>query len=270
MTETAAMADIVLPATMFLEHDDYYTASGHTFLQVTQKVVEPAGECRSNHDVICALAKRVGAEHPGFDMTALELIEATFQASGHGSALALLEGDGWLDCSESADRQHFRDGFPHADGRFHFTADWSAIGRDHATMPPRADYWTAIELQDSEHPFRMVAAPARSYLNTTFTETPGSRKREQRPTLLIHPEALAALGATEGELLRVGNRRGSIRLHATAFDGVQPDVVVIESIWPNKAFVDGLGVNTLTSADAGAPRGGAVFHDTAVWVARDA
>ncbi|MEX0758899.1 MAG: molybdopterin oxidoreductase family protein [Tistlia sp.] len=268
LTETAAMADIVLPATMFLEHDDFYTASGHTYLQVASKVVEAPGACRSNHEVICALARRLGARHPGFEMTALELVEATFQASGHGSALALLEGDGWLDCSEDARRQHFAEGFPHADGRYHFTADWSKVGRDHAGLPPRADYWTSIELQDAEHPFRLVAAPARSYLNSTFAETPGSQKRERRPTLLIHPEALARLGAADGELLRVGNRRGEIRLHARAFDGVQPDVVVIESIWPNRAFLDGLGVNTLTSADAGAPRGGAVFHDTAVWIGK--
>ncbi len=270
MTETAAMADIVLPATMFLEHDDFYTASGHTFLQIAPKVVEAPGECRSNHEVVCDLARRLGAEHPGFEMTAMELIEATWQASGHGSARALLDGDGWLDCSETPERQHFREGFPHPGGRFRFTADWATVGRDHAGLPPRADYWTAIDLQDAERPFRLVAAPARSYLNSTFAETPGSQKRERRPTLLIHPQALARLGAADGDLMRVGNERGSIRLHAQAFDGVQPDVVVIESIWPNKAFVDGLGVNVLTSADAGAPRGGAVFHDTAVWVERSA
>ena len=75
MTETAAMADIVLPATTFLEHDDFYIASGHTNLQVTKRVVEPVGESRSNHDVLCGLAARLGAEHPGFAMTAWEMID---------------------------------------------------------------------------------------------------------------------------------------------------------------------------------------------------
>jgi hypothetical protein len=50
------------------------------------------------------------------------------------------------------------------------------------------------------------------------------------------------------------------------FDGLQRGVVVIESIWPNADFPGGLGVNALTSADPGKPGGGAVFHDTAVWV----
>ena len=66
--------------------------------------------------------------------------------------------------------------------------------------------------------------------------------------------------------MRVGNDLGTIVLHARAFDGLQETVVVIESIWPNKAFVEGRGVNTLVSAEAGRPRGGAVFHDTAVWI----
>ena len=70
MTETAAMADIVLPATTFLEHDDYYTASGHTFLQAAKAVIEPLPDCRSNHEVNSGLAKRLGAEHPGFEMGA--------------------------------------------------------------------------------------------------------------------------------------------------------------------------------------------------------
>ena len=55
-------------------------------------------------------------------------------------------------------------------------------------------------------------------------------------------------------------------LHAEIFDGLQPDVVVVESIWPNGAFEEGLGINGLIGADPGPPLGGAVFHDTAVWV----
>jgi len=82
MTETAAYADIVLPATMFLEHDDFYTASGHTFFQVTKAVIEAPGECRENHYVISELAKRLGARHRGFDMTPWEIMDESLKASG--------------------------------------------------------------------------------------------------------------------------------------------------------------------------------------------
>src|SRR5512143_193617 len=64
MTETAQMADVVLPATTFLEHDDIYRGGGHQYLILGPRLVEPPGECRNNHEVICALAQRLGAEHP--------------------------------------------------------------------------------------------------------------------------------------------------------------------------------------------------------------
>ena len=54
---------------MFLEHDDVYQGGGHQYILLGPKLIEPPGECRSNHEVICALAKRLGAEHPGFAMT---------------------------------------------------------------------------------------------------------------------------------------------------------------------------------------------------------
>ena len=47
---------------------------------------------------------------------------------------------------------------------------------------------------------------------------------------------------------------------------MQRGVVVVEGIWPNHAFEEGIGINLLTSADPGPPSGGAVFHDTAVWL----
>ena len=75
------------------------------------------------------------------------------------------------------------------------------------------------------------------------------------------------MGVHEGARLRVGNQLGEITLPARiAENGQKTGVVVIESIWPNGAFENGLGVNTLTSADAAGPVGGAVFHDTSVWV----
>ena len=48
--------------------------------------------------------------------------------------------------------------------------------------------------------------------------------------------------------------------------GQQRGVVVVEGVWPNKRFETGIGINALTSADPGYPNGGAVFHDTAVWI----
>lgn len=268
MTETAAVADIVLPATQFLEHDDYYTASGHTHLQIARAVITPPGECRSNHDVLSALAKRLGAEHPGFEMTAWELIEATFRASGHPAAEKVWRQGGWIDCAEPFEQAHFMEGFPQPDGKFHFRADWARVGRDHHGMPELPGYWPAIEAADDQHPFRLVAAPSRGYLNTSFNETPGSQKREGHPTALIHPETCAALGLEAEGRVRLGNERGSLLVWVRPFDGLLPEVVVVEGLHPNHAFEEGIGINVLIGADPGKPRGGGVFHDTAIWMRR--
>jgi anaerobic selenocysteine-containing dehydrogenase len=265
MTDTAAMADIVLPATTFLEHDDVYIASGHTHIQVARKVVEPFAEARSNHAVLCGLAERLGADHPGFRMSEWELIDAMLAASGLPSA-AEIHAARWYDCALDFETAHFLNGFGHPDGRFRFKPDWAAIGRDHERMPSLPDFAPIIDAADAEHPFRLVAAPARQFLNTSFTETPSSRAREGRPTVLVHPKDCARLGITEGSRVRLGNRLASVVLHARPFDGLQPGVLVVESIWPNGAFEEGLGINALVSADPGPPKGGGVFHDTAVWM----
>jgi anaerobic selenocysteine-containing dehydrogenase len=265
LTETAAMADIVLPATTFLEHDDLYTAGGHGFLQIARAVVPPHGECRSNHEVVCALAKRLGARHRGFALSALALIEETLAASNLPPLSAFAPG-GWLDCRPAFATEHFLDGFAHADKKFHFRADWAALGPAHEKLSAFPDHVAVIDDGDPERPFRLVPAPSRSFLNTTFNNTPSSLAREGRPTALVHPAALAALGLTSGDRLRIGNRQGSLVVHAQAFTGLDRRVVVVEGLWPNHAFEEGIGINLLTSADPGLPQGGAVFHDTSVWL----
>jgi anaerobic selenocysteine-containing dehydrogenase len=264
MTETAAMADIVLPATTFLEHDDVYIAGGHTFLQIARKVVEPFAEARSNHAVICALAKRLGGAHPGFEMSAWEIIEHSLARSGLPCAAAIA-AQGGFDMAPDFETAHFLDGFGHADRHFHFAADWAEIG-PFPGLPPLPDHVATIERASDAHPFRLIAPPARSFLNTSFNNTPSSRAREGRPVVRIHPADLARLGLGDGARVRIGNARGSVALDAREFAGVQEGVLVVEGVWPDAAFAEGIGINALTSADPGLPNGGAVYHDTAVWL----
>jgi anaerobic selenocysteine-containing dehydrogenase len=133
-------------------------------------------------------------------------------------------------------------------------------------MPELPDHWEVIEEADAAHPFRLATSPARGFLNTSFTETPTSVDRERRPEAMIHPQDAAPLGIADGALIVLGNRRGEVRLHARLFEGVRRGVVIAESVWPNGAFADGRGINTLTGADPIAPFGGAAFHDTHVWI----
>ncbi|MGI9506029.1 MAG: molybdopterin dinucleotide binding domain-containing protein, partial [Geminicoccaceae bacterium] len=254
------------PATMFLEHDDVYQGGGHGAIQIGRKLFEPYGETRSNHFVICELAKRLGApDHPGFRMTEWQLIDDLLQRSGWPDAETVYTSGGH-DAVPDADAAHHRKGFPTKTGRFQFKPDWASFGPDHAVMPKLPDHMALIDQANAERPFRLVTAPARNYLNTSFTETPTSIVREKRPTVLMHPDDACEFGMETGDLVRLGNDLGTVLLHVEAVEGQQRRVLVVESVWPNRAFIEGIGINVLTSADPGPPNGGAVFHDTAVWL----
>ena len=265
LTETARMADIVLPATTFLEHDDMYQGGGHTYLQVTKKVIEPVGGARCNHDVLCGLAQRLGADHPGFEMTPWQLIETALEASGYPPAETVYQNR-WHNRALPFRAAHYLDGFAHADGKFHFRPNWESLGPNHHGMPSLPDHFDIIDRTDPDHPFRLVTAPSRQYLNTSFTETPTSETKEGRPTAQIHPADSARLGLAEGDRVRIGNRLGSVVVIVRPMPGLREGTVVTESIWPNAAFEEGIGINALVSAEPGWPNGGAVFHDTAVWL----
>ena len=272
MTETAEMADLVLPATMFIEHDDLYYGGGHQHISVGAKLIEPPGECRSNHEVLRGLARRLNAKHPGFEMSPRQLIDATLKNSGHGGIEAL-EADLWRDLQPDFRTSHYLDGFAHADGKFHFRADWARVPLGNAgmmgawdQMPSLPDHWTAIEEADEAHPFRLATSPSRSFLNTSFNETPSSQAREGAPSVMIHPDDAARLGIADGDAVTLGNVRGETTLTARLFEGLRRGVLIAESVHPNKAHIGGRGINTLTGAEAVAPVGGAAFHDNKVWV----
>jgi anaerobic selenocysteine-containing dehydrogenase len=265
MTATARYADIVLPATMFLECDDVYVSYGHTHIVAGKRVLEPYAETRSNHEVVCGLTKRLGARHRGFEMTAWEIVDASLRESNLGTAEEIA-AQGWRDCALDFRAAHFLDGFPTPDGRFRFKPDWRALGPDHAAMPALPDYIATSERADDARPFRLVTPPARSFLNSSFGETAGSRKREARPTALLHPDDAAMLGVGDGMRIRLGNQRGAITLAARLFDGLLRGTIVVEGIWPSSDFPEGIGANALTGGDPVPPNGGVAFHDTAVWV----
>lgn len=184
----------------------------------------------------------------------------------------------WADLQPPFEEAHFIKGFGHPDGKYRFRPQWSttpAPNRPPKSMglfgpvdklPEFPDHVDLIEVQDADHPFRLATSPARSYLNSSFTETPSSIKREGRPEVLLHPDDAGSLGLADGDLVEIGNERGEVVLHAKLFDGVRHGVVIAEGIWPNSAHQRGEGINVLTGADAPAPYGGAAFHDNKVWV----
>ena len=275
MTDTARMADIVIPATQFLEHDDVYKGGGHQYILFGPKLVEAPGEARENHFVHVELAKRLGIAHPGFDMSPREHIDWMLTNSGFPGGLAELEAKRFIDCQPDFETAHYLNGFGYPDGKFRFKPDWAAVKAPNdgpmgpwGELPSLPDQWDAIETVDAAHPFRLATPPARNLLNSTFVETPTARAKEGRPRVKMHPDDAARLGLVAGERVRLGNDRGEVVLELEIFDGVRPGVLIHEGIRSNQDFEDGRGINTLTGSDPVAPFGGAAFHDNKVHVRR--
>ncbi|MER0238183.1 molybdopterin oxidoreductase family protein [Fulvimarina sp. MAC8] len=279
MTDTAKLADLVIPATMFLEHDDIYRGGGQSHIVLGPKLVEPPETVRTNHFVVEELAKRLGvADRTGFGLTERDLIDDLLVRSNLERDFSDLSDDKWIDKAVSFDEAHFLNGFGFGDGKFRFRPDWTgtpapnrppeSIGvlGEHRRLPTFPDHVELIEIGDAEHPYKLATSPARQFLNSTFAETKGSREREGGPVLMVHPDDAAREGLEEGTVVRIGNPRGEVRLAVKIADAVKPGVLVHEGLWANSDFLDGEGINTLTGADPVAPYGGVAFHDTKVWL----
>jgi anaerobic selenocysteine-containing dehydrogenase len=273
MTDTAQMADIVLPATMFLEHNDYYTRGGHTRVLFGPKLVEAPGECRSNFEVVNELLRRLGVEHASLHLTDREMVAETFRKS-HYPALEEVEKTGFVERARADDEARFASGFAWPDKRFRFRPNWEGAAArkgyvwtiDPADAPNMVDWWDINERTSPDVPFRLATSPSRSFLNSTFSETAGSRRKQPAPTVLIRSDDAAAAGIAAGEKVRLGNHRGEVELTAEIFDGMQRGVLIAEGVHPNSAHGTGQGINTLIGSDQVPPFGGVAFHDAAVWI----
>ena len=99
----------------------------------------------------------------------------------------------------------------------------------------------------ARYPLAMISPPARNFLNSTFVNVDSLRATEGEPRLDIHPNDAAERGIVDGQLVRVFNDRGTLRLRARVTDRARPGVVVALSIWWKKLAADGCNANELTS-----------------------
>jgi anaerobic selenocysteine-containing dehydrogenase len=278
MTDTAKMADVVLPATTFLEHDDIYRGGGQQHVVLGPKLIEPYAEARPNIFVINELANRLGVGHlPGFSVDERTLID-NMNANSDLPHFDELKERRFIDKQPPFEEAHYIKGFKWPDGKFRFRPDWTGspapdrppevmgLQGPFESIPEFPDYWEVIEKADAEHPYRLATSPAHNFLNSTFAETPTSLAKEIRPELLIHPDDAAELDIADGERIEIGNHRGEVVLHAVLRAGQKRGVAVSEGIFPNASFERGEGINTLIGAEPAAPYGGLAVHDTKIWI----
>ena len=259
-TDTADHADILLPATTFLEHTDLYLSYGHYYVQFARAVVDRPGEVRSNVEVFRALAKRMGFTDACFDESEDDMIRGLL-ASGH----PFLEGI----TIERLEREHsvrlnlptpYR---PFVNGEFGTASGKCDLSGDLNYTPPVESRLGSAKKQ---YPLEMVSSKNDDSMNSTF----GNREAVDRQTATLHMHRADAdpRGIRSGDRVCAFNDRGSVVLTASIDGVVAPGVVRIPSVRWNKRAEDGRGPNALTSERVADMGGGPTFYNCLIEVER--
>ncbi|MBF5002787.1 molybdopterin-containing oxidoreductase family protein [Diaphorobacter caeni] len=266
MTDTADLADYVLPATTQLEHWDIHGSYGHSDVLLNRPAIAPEGEARSNARIFRDLAKRMAVLDPAFAAPHFQdddeaLCRAAVAGTNVDFDQLLVHGFASLAVPEAP----FADGgFQTPSGKCEFTsASLAALG-----VNPLPDHIPNYELPnaDARYPLAMISPPARNFLNSTFVNVKSLRNSEGRPLLEMHPDDAASRAIADGDLLRVHNARGEHVCHASINGRARKGVVVGLGIWWRKNGENGTNVNELTHQQLTDIGRGPCFYDCAVEV----
>ncbi|WP_418316749.1 molybdopterin-containing oxidoreductase family protein [Piscinibacter sakaiensis] len=239
MTDTADLADYVLPATTQLEHLDVHGSYGHTYVLRNEPAIMPVGEARPNTQIFRDLAARMGFDDACFLDSDEALAQTAFGPTVDPQAL---RRDGWVKL-DLADAPFADGGFPTADGRCRISSPIFG-GADYL---PNFESARSAPALAQRYPLAMISPPARNFLNSSFVNMKSLRAIEGRPLLEMHADDAAARGLADGQLVRVFNDRGSHRCHLRINQRAKLGVVHGLGIWWRKFGEDGTNVNQLTS-----------------------
>jgi len=238
MTPTAQMADIVLPASSWLERDNLISSFQvcPTYTIAQQKAVEVA-EARSDVDIVCDLARKLGlAEH--FWNDSGELYDFLIKPTG----LTFQEfKEKKRIFAPLVYRQFEKTGFKTPSGKVELYS--SLLEKNHCAPLPTytAPFESSTDASESaaEYPYILTTGWRQPvYRHTENRENPLLREIAPRPGLLIHPDTAGRLGILEGDPVIIETGTGSATLFAVLTLGIHPDVVQATPGWPGKANIN--------------------------------
>jgi len=238
MTDTADLADYVLPATTQLEHLDVHTSYGHTYALINEQAIAPIGEAKPNTQVFRELAALMGFDDPCFSDSDETMARAAFSKDVSFDAL---REHGWVKLP-LPDAPFAEGGFPSPSGKCMIDAPGLGVP-DH--VPNYESAQSSPELAQ-RFPLAMISPPARNFLNSTFVNVKSLRDIEGEPLVEMHESDAAARGLHGGEMVRVFNERGEYRCKLAVNARARPGVVNGLGVWWRKLGVDGTNVNELT------------------------
>jgi anaerobic selenocysteine-containing dehydrogenase len=254
-TDTCRWADLLLPATTFLEHDDLAVGYGAMRLNRVRPIIAPVGEARSNQSVFSALVERLGLARPDDPIDPAELEQAILD--GSPAALEAIARDGAALPTCGARPVQFVDVFPLTPDR---KIDLYPAALDE--QAPAGLYAFQPDPATEDFPLALISpATAR-----TVSSSLGQLYRDQVP-LAMHPDDAAPRGLAHGDSVRVWNGLGEVRCRLAIDGAMRPGVVLLpKGLWSHNTL-NGVTANALapdTLTDLG---GGACFNDARVQVA---
>ena len=233
MTDTAAHADVVLPATTQLEHRDAVFSWGHHYVTWNEPAIEPRGEAKPNSETFRLLASRLGLADPCFADSDDELIDQLLE--GTGVSKDELRRRGWVKIDLGQGEA------PHADGNFVTESGKLELHADYVPPAEVADERLAGRL-----PLALVTPKTHLFLNSTFANQQRQHSAQPHPEVVLNPDDAAARGIEEGSVARVFNDRGDFACVARVSDDVRPGVVVAPMGWWNADYPGGRAAQATT------------------------
>jgi anaerobic selenocysteine-containing dehydrogenase len=232
MTDTAAHANVVLPATTQLEHLDLVFSWGHHYLTWNEPAIEPLGEAKPNTEAFRLIAARLGLDNPCFRESDAELLDAALDGFVEGE----LRTRGWqkVDLGQGP--------IPHADGGFGTETGRVTL---HAAYEPPAE--VADRALAERFPLAMITPKTHLFLNSTFANQRRQHSAQPSPEVVLHPADAAVRGVYDGSQVRVFNSRGSFVCAARVSDDARSGVVVAPMGWWNADYPGGRSGQATTS-----------------------
>jgi anaerobic selenocysteine-containing dehydrogenase len=256
MSDTARYADVVLPATTFLEHYDIAKGYGPISLQLVRPVIEPAGEARPNAEVFGELGARLQLDGPfrpdeGEAETLLRITSRMPPAIRD----ALLDGGAAVPPHNGCPVQ-FVDVFPlTADGKIHLFPVEIADGA------PAGLYGYQPDPATDRFPLALISPSSEKTVSSTLGEL-----RQRQAGLHMHPNDASARGLSQGDPIRVFNDVGEVHCGLEIDPAVRPGTVVLsKGLWRRSTF-NGFTANALAPDTLTDIAGGACFNDARVQV----
>ncbi len=255
MTDTARWADVVLPATTFLEHTELNPSYGALAMSLAPAVIAPVGQARSNHRVFTELCRRLGLARPDDPDTEQQAAAAVVRSVGDPAALAAeLQSNGVAAPPCGNAPIAFVDVFPRTDDR-----------RIHL-FPPHLDaeapaglYGYREDPAPSTYPLTLITPAESRRTSSTFGQLSRTLARVE-----IHPDDAAARSIGDGQPVRVFNDQGEVLCPARVTAALRPGVVSLpKGLWSHHTL-SGTTANTLCPDSLADLGGGACFNDARV------